>query len=77
MARQSGGELVHERPAWILPVLAAFAVLVLSGVFLYYYFGPTPGEILGKDPRASAATLIRAIGCISTLTRPSVVATNT
>lgn len=56
MARQSGGELVHERPAWILPALVAFAVLVLSGVFLYYYFGPTTGEILGKDPRSSAAT---------------------
>lgn len=58
MARQSqsGGELVHERPAWILPALVIFAVLTLSGVFLYYYFGPTPGEILGHDPRSSAAT---------------------
>ncbi len=58
MARQkrSGGELVHERPAWILPALVVFAVLTLSGVFLYYYFGPTPGEILGHDPRASVAT---------------------
>lgn len=54
--QQSGGELVHERPAWILPALVVFTVLTLSGVFLYYYFGPTPGEILGHDPRASVAT---------------------
>ncbi len=27
----------------------------LSGAFLYYYFGPTPSEILELDPRASAA----------------------
>lgn len=54
--KQSGGELVHERPAWILPVLVALAVLTLSSVFLYYYFGPTPAEILGRDPRASALT---------------------
>lgn len=58
MARQkhSGGELVHERPAWILPVLVLLAVLIFSGLFLYYYFGPTTGELLGRDPRASAAT---------------------
>lgn len=54
--KQSGGELVHERPAWILPVLVILAVLSFSGAFLYYYFGPTPGEILGHDPKASAAT---------------------
>lgn len=54
--KQSGGELVHERPAWILPAVVIAAVLIFSGLFLYYYFGPTTGELLGKDPKASAAT---------------------
>lgn len=54
--KQSGGELVHERPAWILPLLVALGVLSFSGIFLYYYFGPTPAELLGRDPKASAAT---------------------
>ena len=57
MARgnQSGDELVRERPAWIIPLLVLIGVLIFSGAFLYYYFGPTPAEILGRDPRASAA----------------------
>ncbi len=58
MARrnQSNDELVRERPAWILPVLVFLGVLTFSGAFLYYYFGPTPGELLGLDPRASSAS---------------------
>ncbi|MFZ3033438.1 MAG: hypothetical protein WA138_05450 [Parvibaculum sp.] len=58
MARQNqgGGELVHQRPAWILPALVILAVAAFSGLFLYYYFGPTPEEILGRSPRASAAS---------------------
>lgn len=52
--KQSGDELVHERPAWIIPALVIAAVLCFSTFFLYYYFGPTPNEILGLDPRASA-----------------------
>lgn len=52
--KQDGGELVHERPAWILPALVILAVTAFSGLFLYYYFGPTPGELLGQSPRASA-----------------------
>jgi hypothetical protein len=54
--KRSGGELVHERPAWILPALVVLAVLGFSSAFLYYYFGPTPAELLGRDPRASTAT---------------------
>lgn len=58
MARrqQGGGELVHERPAWILPALVILTVTAFSGLFLYYYFGPRPAELLGQNPRASAAT---------------------
>ncbi|MBI1262718.1 MAG: hypothetical protein GC184_13450 [Rhizobiales bacterium] len=52
--KNSGDELVHERPAWIIPALVIAAVLCFSAFFLYYYFGPTPNEILGLDPRASA-----------------------
>lgn len=52
--KQDGGELVHERPAWILPALVILAVTAFSGLFLYYYFGPTPAELLGQNPRASA-----------------------
>lgn len=47
---------VHERPAWLLPVFVGLTVLVFSGFFLYYYFGPTTGELLGTDPKASAST---------------------
>lgn len=53
--RQSDDEYVRERPAWIIPGLVLIGVLTFSGAFLYYYFGPTPSEILGLDPRASAA----------------------
>lgn len=53
---RSSSDVVHQRPAWILPVLVALAVAAFSGLFLYYYFGPTPEEILGRSPRASAAT---------------------
>lgn len=58
MARrnQSNDELVRERPAWILPALVFLGVLTFSVAFLYYYFGPTPGELLGLDPRASSAS---------------------
>jgi hypothetical protein len=52
---RSDDELVRERPAWIIPLLVLVGVLIFSGAFLYYYFGPTPAEILGQDPRASAA----------------------
>ncbi|MGB3810134.1 MAG: hypothetical protein WA943_08545 [Parvibaculum sp.] len=52
--KQGSGELVHERPAWILPALVVLAVTTFSGFFLYHYFGPTPGELLGHAPRASA-----------------------
>ncbi|MDO8839599.1 MAG: hypothetical protein Q7V31_11785 [Parvibaculum sp.] len=57
MARgsQSDDEYVRERPAWIIPALILIGVLTFSGAFLYYYFGPTPSEILGLDPRASSA----------------------
>lgn len=47
---------VHERPAWLLPAIVGGAVLILSVFFLYYYFGPTTGEILGTDPEASTST---------------------
>lgn len=52
----SDDEFVRERPAWIIPALIFACVLTFSGAFLYYYFGPTPGELLGLDPRSSAAT---------------------
>lgn len=53
---QSNEELVRERPAWIIPALVLTGVLSLSGIFLYYYFGPTPGELLGLNPRASTGS---------------------
>jgi hypothetical protein len=51
---QAGDDYVRERPAWIIPVLVLLGVLTFSGAFLYYYFGPTPAELLGLDPRSSA-----------------------
>lgn len=58
MARRnkSNDDLVQERPAWIIPALVFVGVLTFSGAFLYYYFGPTPAELLGRDPRASSAS---------------------
>lgn len=54
--RQTDDELVRERPAWMIPVLILAGVLTFSGIFLYYYFGPTPAELLGRDARASSAS---------------------
>jgi len=45
--------LVQERPAWVIPAIVAAGVFLFSAAFAYYYFGPTPSEILGLDPRAS------------------------
>jgi hypothetical protein len=58
---------VHERPAWILPALVILAVTAFSGLFLYYYFGPTPAELLGQNPRASAES--RKIEAVVSSTR--------
>lgn len=46
-------QYVKERPAWLIPVAVALGVSLFSALFGYYYFGPTPSEILGLDPRAS------------------------
>ena len=40
----------------MIPLLVFAGVLTFSGVFLFYYFGPTPAELLGRDPRASSAS---------------------
>jgi len=45
--------LVQERPAWVIPAAVAVGVAIFSAAFAYYYFGPTPSELLGLDPRAS------------------------
>lgn len=60
------GEVVRERPAWLIPLLVAAGVVILSTVFLYYYFGPTPREILGLDPEVSdrAAEVEAVVGGI-------------
>ena len=46
-------QYVHERPAWLIPAIVVLAVTAFSAAFGYYYFGPTPSEILGLDLRAS------------------------
>jgi len=46
-------QYVKERPAWLIPATVALGVSLFSALFGYYYFGPTPSEILGLDPRAS------------------------
>lgn len=46
-------QFVKERPAWLIPAAVAVGVTLFSALFGYYYFGPTPSEILGLDPRAS------------------------
>jgi len=54
--KRESEEGVRERPAWIFPALVILAVAGLSTLFLYYYFGPTPAELLGREPRGSAKT---------------------
>lgn len=49
-------QLVQERPAWLIPAVVIIGVAIFSAVFAYYYFGPSPSEILGLDPRASEST---------------------
>ncbi|GAK46061.1 conserved protein [Tepidicaulis marinus] len=46
---------VKERPAWLIPLVAALAILGLSVIFLYYYFGPSANELLGLSPKATAS----------------------
>ncbi len=46
-------QYVKERPAWLIPAIVGLGVTIFSALFVYYYFGPTPSEILGLDPRAS------------------------
>jgi len=55
-ARRGDDDYIHERPAWIIPLLLIICILILSGGFLYYYFGPTTGEILGRTPLSSIKT---------------------
>lgn len=50
-------DFAKERPAWLFPALVAAGVVILSAFFLYYYFGPTPRELLGLDPQPSARTI--------------------
>lgn len=52
----SNDQYVHERPAWLIPAAVMAGVIVFSAAFAYYYFGPTPSELLGLDPRASEST---------------------
>lgn len=54
--RSDDQDTVRERPAWIFPALVILAVAGLSTLFLYYYFGPTPAELLGREPKSSAKT---------------------
>jgi len=54
--KQESEDGVRERPAWIFPALVILAVAGLSTLFLYYYFGPTPAELLGRDPKGSIKT---------------------
>ena len=52
----SNDQYVQERPAWLIPVMVIAGVIIFSAIFVYYYFGPTPSELLGLDPRASEST---------------------
>ena len=52
---------VKERPAWLIPAIVALAILGLSAVFLYYYFGPSANEILGLSPKATASEEIAEV----------------
>ncbi|MEQ9519339.1 MAG: hypothetical protein RLN89_07855 [Parvibaculum sp.] len=52
----SNDQYVQERPAWLIPLVVIAGVTIFSAAFVYYYFGPTPSELLGLDPRASEST---------------------
>lgn len=49
-------QMVQERPAWLIPLIVAAGIAVFSAAFAYYYFGPTPSELLGLAPRASESS---------------------
>ena len=49
-------DILEERPSWIIPAAIITAILILSGVFLYYYFGPTVNDLMDRTPRATSRT---------------------
>lgn len=51
----SYGEVVRERSSLLLPGALIIAVLLFSSAFLYYYFGPTVDELLGRSPVATSS----------------------
>ncbi|ADM09839.1 hypothetical protein PB2503_08929 [Parvularcula bermudensis HTCC2503] len=63
---QIGGEEVREENSWRYPLMLLVATLVLSAVFLYYYFGPDVEEIAGNKLRPTIAddTITATVGGI-------------
>lgn len=51
--RNDDGELKEDSP-WTYPLMIIGLLLVLSGLVLYYYFGPSISDIRGDTPEASA-----------------------
>ncbi|MEM8987024.1 MAG: hypothetical protein AAGC95_09905 [Pseudomonadota bacterium] len=46
-----GGEEVREESSWSYPLGILAATLILSAIFLYYYFGPRLEDIAGDTPK--------------------------
>jgi hypothetical protein len=55
-AEKAAREILEEWPSWTIPALIGAAILTLSGVFLYYYFGPSVDELMDRTPRATSRT---------------------
>lgn len=53
MSQTQGTEEVTERPTWLVPVILSGITFLIAGIILYWYFGPTVDDLLGKTPDAS------------------------
>lgn len=46
-------DYVHEESGWSTALKIFFLTVILSGLLLYYYFGPTISELRGDTPQGS------------------------
>ena len=54
--RSQMGDDVTERPSWLVPAILVGITLIISGGYLYWYFGPSVGDLIGHTPNASIKT---------------------